>query len=157
MNLIGSTPINPLIFYTGKISGYGLWIVLGTEWLRITRIGIDTYPPHRNAAAVIFAAGIFLVLMSLLHLGKSTRLGIPSENTELKTGGIYRITRNPMYLGFNLLTVSSMLLTGHVAVILLGIYSIAVYHFIIRGEERFLEERFGDAFREYRKRVRRYI
>ena len=69
MNLIGKTTINPVLFYTGKISGYFSWIIF----------------------------------------------------------------------------------------LLPGLYSIIIYHFIILGEEKFLESRFGKDYIEYKQKVRRYI
>jgi protein-S-isoprenylcysteine O-methyltransferase Ste14 len=84
-------------------------------------------------------------------------LGLPTEKTILKTNGIYRFSRNPMYFGFNLLTIASMLYWININVIILGIYSIIIYHLIILGEEKFLEERFGDEYFSYKKIVRRYI
>jgi protein-S-isoprenylcysteine O-methyltransferase Ste14 len=62
-----------------------------------------------------------------------------------------------MYLGFNLLTISSIIYMLNPIVSLFGIYSIIIYHFIIIGEERFLETRFGTAYLDFKKRVRRYL
>ena len=62
-----------------------------------------------------------------------------------------------MYIGFNCLTLASMLYTLNITVILLGVYSMMIYHLIILGEEKFLEQRFGDNYMEYKKTIRRYI
>ncbi len=62
-----------------------------------------------------------------------------------------------MYLGFDLLTISSILANANLIVALLGIYSIISYDFIVRAEERFLRERFGPEYGEYRARVHRYL
>jgi protein-S-isoprenylcysteine O-methyltransferase Ste14 len=64
---------------------------------------------------------------------------------------------NPMYVGFNLFTISSILLNANILVLLLSLYSIMVYHFIIKGEEAFLEKRFGDEYIKYKNKVRRYL
>jgi protein-S-isoprenylcysteine O-methyltransferase Ste14 len=50
-----------------------------------------------------------------------------------------------------------MLYWINIIVIILGIYSIITYHLIILGEEKFLEERFGDEYFSYKNKVRRYI
>jgi len=114
-------------------------------------------PFPRYGAYAAFVAGIAFVVLSSINLGKSTRLGLPGEDTVLKTGGIYKFSRNPMYVGFNCFTLSSMLYTSNPFVDIAGIYSIVIYHFIIRGEEKFLLERFGAAYIEYKSRVRRYL
>ncbi len=156
MELIGKTTINPILFYSGKLSGYITWIIL---LLQFANINVKVYSPGYNEffAFIIFILGLTATIISLINLGSSTRLGLPTDTTELKTDGIYRLSRNPMYLGFNLLTLSSIIYTLNIVVILLGLYSIIIYHFIIRGEEKYLTERFGDAFSNYKKNVRRYI
>ncbi len=106
--------------------------------------------------SIILISLVFIVL-SLINLGKSTRLGLPKESTDFKTIGLYKISRNPMYVGFNLLTISAILSCSHWLILLLGNYSIIVYHFIILGEESFLENRFGNNYLNYKNAVRRYI
>lgn len=117
----------------------------------------SSFTSARIASYVTILAGILLSIISLANLGRNTRLGLPKEETELQNKGIYRISRNPMYVGFNLFTISAMLYTLNPYITMLGIYSIFIYHLIILGEERFLQERFGNAFSEYRKKTRRYI
>jgi len=62
-----------------------------------------------------------------------------------------------MNFGFNLITLSSMIFYLSIWILLLEIYSIIIYHFIILGEEKFFEERFGENFMNYKKKTRRYI
>lgn len=157
MRLIGSTTIHPAIFYSGKISGYITWLILMGYFLKIIPIiGIQLFP-IQLLSIIATVAGISAVIISLLNLGRSTRLGLPTEETRLKTEGIYRLSRNPMYLGFNLLTIASILYVINIISLILGVYSIITYHFIVLGEEKFLEERFGDAYVSYKQTVRRYI
>lgn len=157
MNLIGKTTINPLIFYSGKIAGYITWVLffLNVSGLYLNAVQQSEY--LRIASYASAAAGLLIVTVSLINLGKSTRLGIPSDATEFKKSGLYRFSRNPMYAGFNLLTIASVLYIPDYYVIVMGVYSIAVYHLIIKGEELFLEERFGGEYQEYKKIVRRYF
>jgi hypothetical protein len=58
---------------------------------------------------------------------------------------------------FNLVTLSSCFILQIPAVILLGAFSIVVYHRIILGEERYLEETFGEPYLVYKSKVRRYL
>jgi len=157
MDLIGKTTINPFLFYTGKIAGYITWVIylLSIFGVKITDNAISDYQLY--GSYTIGAVSLFLIFLSFIRLGKSTRLGLPKEDTVLKTTGIYKFSRNPMYLGFNLLTITSIIYTFNIYIILLGIYSIWVYHLIIRGEENFLENRFGSAFIDYKKKTRKYF
>ena len=155
IQLIGKTTINPLLFYSGKISGYTVWVLLLIS-LFATH-DISHINPQKWVAVIVLCIGLIFTIVSLINLGKSTRLGVPTEDTELKTHGLYQISRNPMYLGFNLLSLSAILFIDNFIVLILGIYSIFVYHLIIVGEEKFLESRFSEQFLEYKKNVRRYI
>jgi protein-S-isoprenylcysteine O-methyltransferase Ste14 len=157
MELIGRTTIHPVVFYSGKCAGYLTWALLGLDHagLRLMR-GLDAVVLDRVAYAFLGVASVFIV-SSLVSLGGSTRLGLPTGPTELKTGGIYRVSRNPMYVGFDALSLAAMLGLGHPIVLGLGAYSIVVYHLIIVGEERFLAATFGAPYAEYRGRVRRYL
>ncbi|MBN1925460.1 MAG: hypothetical protein JW798_06480 [Prolixibacteraceae bacterium] len=157
MELIGKPTINPLLFYSGKISGYLTWIILLLLFVDIDIIHCKSMLCNRHIAILILLAGLLFSILSIINLGKSVRLGLPTNDTFLKTNGIYKISRNPMYLGFNLLTLSSMVYSLNTAIILLGVYSMFVYHLIIIGEERFLKEKFGVDFQNYMLKVRRYL
>ncbi len=155
MHMIGKTPIHPLLFYSGKISGYIVWVLLLIAL--VSTHDISNMTTQRWVAVIILCIGLIFSIVSLINLGKSTRLGVPTEDTVLKTGGLYQISRNPMYLGFNLLSLSGIVFIDNIVVFIMGIYSMVVYHLIIVGEEKFLESRFSEQYLKYKKRVRRYL
>ncbi|MEP5766507.1 MAG: isoprenylcysteine carboxylmethyltransferase family protein [Halieaceae bacterium] len=157
MNIIGRAPIDPVIFYTGKLTGYtvwGVWVLSATGVADFTVLAVHIL---QQFSFITFGAGLILVIFSLINLGKSTRLGLPDEDTELQTNGLYRFSRHPMYLGFHLFTLSAMLLTLNPFVIFGGAYSVVVYHYIIKAEEQFLDQRFAQAYENYKQQVRRYL
>lgn len=157
MKIIGKPTINPIVFYTGKVSGYFVLIILILLLIGIDVIDITAIFYSRYIALILLITGLIFTTLSLFNLGNSTSLGIPSEKTSLKTYGLYKYSRNPMYLGFNLITISTMIYTLNIAIALLGIYSIIVYHLIIKGEESYLTNRFGEEYQIYTNKVRRYI
>lgn len=157
MSIIGRTTINPFAFYSGKIAGYLLWAMGVIVFFGKIKTGTAGIEYLVNASYVFLFVGSLFTAVSLFNLGSATRLGIPDEKTVLKTGGIYRFSRNPMYVGFNFFTIAAMLFLQNVFVTMAGLYCIGVYHFIILGEERFLKNRFKSAYLKYAKKVRRYI
>jgi len=157
MDLIGKTTIHPFIFYTGTIAGYITWIIYLLSIIDVNIIDNVTSVYQLYASYTAGIIGLELIVISSIGLDKSTRLGLPKEDTVLKTTGIYQFSRNPMYLGFYLWTIASIICTFNIYIILLGLYSICVYHMIIRGEENFLEDRFGSAFIDYKKKARKYF
>lgn len=157
MELIGKTTIHPFLFFSGKILGYITWIIQLLEILKINIIDRVSFANNDDVSYAILIPGLIFIVFSLIGLGRSTRLGLPSEDTILKMNGLYKLSRNPMYFGFNLWTISSMIYTLNIWIILAGIYSIIIYHLIILGEERFLQDRFGIEYTNYKKKIRRYI
>ena len=157
MDLIGKPTIHPVLFYSGKLAGYFTWATLILALSKAMPMAGKSLLPLIYVSFPVMAIAAALILFSLIHLGGATRLGLPKEDTVLKTAGVYKWSRNPMYLGFDLLTLASMMFTQLPSVIIAGVYSICIYHLIIRAEERFLEKRFGEDFRQYRRATRRYL
>jgi protein-S-isoprenylcysteine O-methyltransferase Ste14 len=78
--------------------------------------------------------------------------------TALVTEGPYRRTRNPMYLGMAALYGGIALGFGLLwALALLPVVILLIDRVVIRREEAYLETKYGDAYRDYRNRVRRWI
>jgi len=157
MKLIGKTTIHPVFFYTGKISGYLTWVAMLLMSMNIDIVDRNSLEYNTIFSIAILLVGLVFVVWSMINLGKSTRLGLPTEKTIFKTHGLYAISRNPMYVGFNLLTISSMIYSLNILIVLMGIYSIIIYHFIILGEERFMKNRFRGEYSEYKKKIQRYL
>jgi protein-S-isoprenylcysteine O-methyltransferase Ste14 len=114
-------------------------------------------PANRAAAIVLLLAGLVVMALALMKLGTSTRVGLSDDITSLRTTGIYGISRNPLYLGGFAVCLASCCYSLHWLNFLFAFVGAAVHHRIALAEERFLEAKFGDDFRRYRERVRRYL
>ena len=157
MKIIGKPTINPILFYTGKISGYTTWILFILSFINLIDISMIYFIPLRWVSFFILGLGLIFTIFSMINLGKSTTLGLPEKDTVFKNNGLYKVSRNPMYVGFNLLTIASALFIQNIFILFAGIYSIGIYHLIILSEEKFLANRFGSKYIEYKAKVRRYI
>jgi len=80
------------------------------------------------------------------------------ESSAVVTEGPYRFSRNPMYLGFLLLLIGVALLAGTLVPMLVVVVMAWLFsaHFVV-PEERHMEEQFGDSYRRYKTRVRRWL
>ena len=77
---------------------------------------------------------------------------------ELLLSGAYRFTRNPMYVGMTCLQVGLGLAFNNLWIVLLAALSLLVVHFIaVVPEERYLTGKFGESYRAYVIKVRRYL
>ena len=80
------------------------------------------------------------------------------EPTALVTGGMYQVSRNPMYLGFVLILVGIAILLGSVMpYIVIPVFMILIEKSFIRVEEQGLKQKFGQQWLEYKQRVRRWV
>ncbi len=81
----------------------------------------------------------------------------PAQASALVTGGIFRVSRNPMYLG---LLCWTMALACYLGGLLVWLGPLLLWGWLSRWqivpEERALQERFGDAYADYCRRVRRW-
>ena len=116
-------------------------------------------PPYSYAGAVLAVMGIAMAGYSAISFDRAGTPVVPFEpSTVLVTGGFYRITRNPMYLGMVLLLVGFAMLLGTLGAFLpIPIFVWIIQEWFIKGEERFLEEIFGKQYVAFKKRVRRWI
>jgi protein-S-isoprenylcysteine O-methyltransferase Ste14 len=94
--------------------------------------------------------------------GAFRRAGTPvtpfEPSTALVTSGFFKFTRNPMYLGMVLALIGVALILGSLAAFLpIPVFAWWIQSRFIKREETFLEETFGDAYREYRAKVRRWL
>jgi protein-S-isoprenylcysteine O-methyltransferase Ste14 len=102
--------------------------------------------------------GLTIFLLALISFGKSWRIGIDENNSnELITGGIFRYSRNPIFLFMDIYFVGIMLIYPTIVFILMAVCTVMGIHAQIIREERFLENKFGEEYSEYKKRTRRYI
>jgi len=78
--------------------------------------------------------------------------------SHLHTDGLFRWSRNPMYLGFALMALGVALMIGTLApLVIAALFAVICDRWYIRFEERAMAERFGDAYADYRKRTRRWV
>jgi protein-S-isoprenylcysteine O-methyltransferase Ste14 len=80
------------------------------------------------------------------------------ESSSLVTTGVYRFSRHPMYLGLVLIALGIATIMGSLTpLVIVAILALLLDRVFISVEERMLEQRFGLAWLEYKKRVRRWI
>jgi protein-S-isoprenylcysteine O-methyltransferase Ste14 len=111
------------------------------------------------AGYVIILVGIGLALSAAGRVMQAhTTLDPHGSVTEIVTGGPYRFSRNPIYLGFVLLLIGFSLVFGtYWGLIASPVLIASLYQFVIKHEEAYLEKKFGDAYTGYKSRVGRWL
>jgi protein-S-isoprenylcysteine O-methyltransferase Ste14 len=78
--------------------------------------------------------------------------------TEIISSGPYAFSRNPMYVAWTLIYLAiALLVNAWWLIVLLPVLILFTHYFVVRQEERQLEQQFGEPYRQYRSRVRRYV
>ena len=111
-------------------------------------------------ALVLVAIGMCFDLAGLLAFRKAkttTNPLTPQRSSSVVTGGVYRITRNPMYLGLVLMLLAlAVFLASPWALLGPLVFAAFITRFQIQPEERALAQRFGAPYLDYCARVRRW-
>ena len=156
MEPIGKSPIPVPFLISGKIAMLFCWLFFLVKTTNILTMHYDSLTTQW-VGIDLYALGIIIVIFGFFGLGSSVSVGLPEEQTVLKTGGIYQISRNPMYLGGFVMCVGSCVYSIHVFNFILFAITFSIHHSIVLKEEVFLEERFGNNWVAYKKKVRRYF
>lgn len=117
-------------------------------------------PPWLLAASgLCMAAGLALVLAGLVTFFRKGARAEPWRGTDVMvSGGIYRVTRNPMYLGFFLAYAGlALLLRSPAAGLMLIPLFLVMDRLVVAREEAYLARRFGAGYEAYRRKVRRWL
>jgi protein-S-isoprenylcysteine O-methyltransferase Ste14 len=144
--------IRPPFLYGG-----GFIVVLVLRWLwRMPIVGSGGPLWAALALSILGVAIVALAARALRAAG--TNVDPLRPTTAIVTAGPYRFSRNPIYVGLTLLYLglASAFNTWWAVIVLVPI--LAIMHLgVVRREERYLEQKFGEPYREYRSRVRRYL
>jgi protein-S-isoprenylcysteine O-methyltransferase Ste14 len=113
----------------------------------------------RNVGLLLTCIGFLLGISALLEFRKErTTLDPHGSSKQVVTSGIYRFTRNPIYLGFLLMVIGLPLNSGLIwGIILAPLYMIVMTRLVIEQEEAYLEKKFKDQYTSYKSRVRRWL
>ena len=135
-------------------------VLTGTVGVISVLLGTTALPDGLRtlgACAGLAGAGVFVA--SVVTMKDSWRAGVPKEDkTELVTDGIYRISRNPAFLGFDLVYLGVALMFFNWALFAASVFAATMLHVqIVKVEEPFLLSVFGEEYAAYSRGVCRYI
>ena len=131
----------------------GLALIVGVV------IGIGIFKVPALVAARFDDPLLILGLWPVVLFRRSGQSEMPwTPTSSIVVRGPYRFTRNPMYLQMVLVCIGcAVLLVNLWILVFTPLVLLALYIYAIRPEEEYLERKFGDAYRHYRRRVRRWI
>ncbi|HEX9393986.1 MAG TPA: isoprenylcysteine carboxylmethyltransferase family protein [Gemmatimonadales bacterium] len=141
----------PLVYFAAIAVGY--WL-RGRDALPFVPAGLA-----QPVGAALVVVGVVLAISGAVTFRRAGTSPNPMKpSTTVVMHGPYRFTRNPMYLGMTVLTIGGAvwLNTAWLLILLVPALAVMRWHVIAR-EEAYLEEKFGEPYREYKRRVRRWL
>jgi protein-S-isoprenylcysteine O-methyltransferase Ste14 len=143
----------PLVYLASILLGVGMRYAAGPLAIAAYRYLALT------AGVAVFVGGLWLIVGAWKLFKRTGQDPKPWKPTpEIVLSGPYRFTRNPMYLGLTCIQIGVGLALNNLWISLLAAFSLLAVHFIaVVPEEKYLTEKFGDSYRGYLVKVRRYL
>jgi protein-S-isoprenylcysteine O-methyltransferase Ste14 len=144
----------PAIFLVALSGGFLL------QWIWPARIAPEAFAPVlRWAGGALIAVWLGLAIWAVITFRRAGTTPHPNHpTTALTFGGPYAFTRNPMYLGFVLMSVGVAFVANALWPLLTVLPAIlTVRRAVIHKEEAYLARKFGAPYEDYKKRVRRWL
>ena len=143
----------PFVFLGTLLLGFPAERIMGLH-----SFGVDRTLLIALGLLLVVAGGIIGIPATRLFRRAGTNVEPWRPATRIVTGGVYRWTRNPMYLGMALIHAGlALAFDGPIALLLLPLVLIVIQTQVIAREEGYLETKFGDDYRRYKARVRRWL
>jgi protein-S-isoprenylcysteine O-methyltransferase Ste14 len=146
----------PFLFVGGILAG---WLLES----RVHRLPLipESVPPivSRALGYLLILIGLWIAGWGLMTFARAHTAIIPNKPaSSLVDTGPYSFTRNPMYTGLTLQYLGiGIILNWGWSILLLPVVVFLLHRFVIRREERYLSEAFGESYDEYRARVKRWV
>src|SRR3989344_3982812 len=141
----------PMIFYA-----FILLSIILNFFLPIKKMIVQ---PYNYFGIVLILVGLLIDVWAwILFRKKKTTLNPYKVSSKLETSSIFKISRNPMYLGMNLILWGTSILLGSLITFIFPIiFIVLIKNLFIILEEKRLEKKFGKRYLDYKKKVRRWI
>ena len=148
-----SAPITSLIFIVALVNLFypeGLQYFAPFTWLEISILKYTGF-------AFIHLA-LLWIIVAQVQMSNSWRVGIDhSARTELKTNGLFSISRNPVFLGMLVTLAGIFFILPNAITLLVATVSVMLFQVQVRLEEEYLSMIHGNTYITYCKKVRRWI
>jgi protein-S-isoprenylcysteine O-methyltransferase Ste14 len=136
-------------------------LTVAAGWWCNQQMLLPMHTPMHTFGIILFVVGIFTGIAGVIEFRKhrtTVNPHKPHQSSTLVATGIFRYSRNPMYLGLVLCILSMAVYMGEYSIILLSVLMAGyLYRFQIKPEEQHMHLRFGEEFEIYRQRTGRWL
>ena len=146
------------IFYTELLMKIATYSVVPVEVVSILAVKPDLPIAVMIMGAFLGITGDIIFAIAVVTMQDSWRAGIAEEDTrKMITSGIYKISRNPAFLGFDCVYIGILLIFFNWILLFFSVFAAVMLHLQILQEEKFLPAAFGEDYINYKKCVCRYL
>ena len=150
VRVLAPPPVICMSFLVASLAPHFLWVklpIFSQGWI------------GHGAGWPIFALGLLLLLWSARTFSRSgENIRIEKATNSLVTTGLFRFSRNPIYIGLTLAYIGlSLVFNSYWPLPFLPLVLVIMHYGVIRREEGYLEELFGQDYRDYKAKVRRWL
>lgn len=146
------------LFFTELVLKIATYSVLAVEIISVFTVNPRLPEGVRLLGAALGFIGDVIFTAAVFTMKDSWRAGVAKKDkTEMVTEGIYRISRNPAFLGFDCVYIGLLLLFFNLPLLLFSVFAVIMLHLQILQEERYLQTVFGDDYIAYKSKVCRYL
>lgn len=157
-NQLGCSTESSRAFYTEQVVKTATIAIAASELVNIL---LDVYsfsPTVRAAGLAVAALGDLIFALAVYTMRDSWRAGIAeNDRTELVSDGIYRFSRNPAFLGFDLCYIGILMAFFSLPLLVFTLAAITALHFQILLEESYLAGVFEEEYARYKAATARYF
>jgi protein-S-isoprenylcysteine O-methyltransferase Ste14 len=156
-----------LVFELAGFAGLVLWIIEFLSYALHARFHIFGSPldarlivsdAARIAGVILVTIGLVIFIWAFISFGNSWRVGVDSQTPgSLVTSGIFAHSRNPIYIFLEFWFVGIFLINGRLIFLIFALVAFAALHYQMLREEKFLSQRHGQEYEDYRIRTGRYF
>lgn len=146
------------VFYIELIMKVATYSVVAAEVISIFVVKQGLPQAFEIGGIVVGFLGDVIFAMAVITMKDSWRAGIAeNDKTEMITNGIYGISRNPAFLGFDLVYIGILLMFFNWILLTFSVFAMIMLHLQILQEEAYLPTVFGEAYISYKNKVCRYL
>jgi len=136
--------------------------MLSLQWVLLRNLPSPLGLPFevRAVGLLVVAAGVVFFFKAVFAFKNhaTTILPFEDDSQNLMVDGVFRVSRNPIYLGETIMLAGTCIMWGHAWPWLsVALFVVGIDRSVIRWEENALQHRFGSVYTEYRRRTRRWI
>ena len=146
--------VHPAVIILGALA-----IVSGASSFGLAGPSGDPPALVRNLGMGVMGVGGLILVFAYGAMARGgTTIDPRRHSSAIVTGGAYRISRNPIYVGWFLVGMGKGIESASPFVILVSLVMIGLLRWaVVPGEEEYLESAFGDEYVQYKRRVRRWL